>query len=127
MKCDQYIIKKICTFAVVFFIVSVPLVFAAPALENGLTNVTSPAGLGKKDLTDVIGNVIKIALSFMGVITVLLMIAGGFIWMTSGGAEEKIKKAKKLMVAGVIGLIIVIVSYSITSFVISRFSNIADV
>jgi len=40
------------------------------------------------------------------------------LWMTSGGNEEKIEKAKKILVSSIIGLTIVLAAYAITYFVI---------
>jgi len=41
----------------------------------------------------------------------------GFIWMTAGGEEEKIKTAQKTMKYAVIGTLIVLCSYSIAILV----------
>jgi len=70
-----------------------------------------------KDLAEIVGAIIGTFLSFLGVIFLCLIIYGGFIWMTSGGNETKVLKAKKIIQQAVIGLIIVLSAYSITSFV----------
>jgi type IV secretion system pilin len=77
------------------------------------------AGLGSEaNLSEVVSSLIKILLSFLGVIFVVLIIYAGFLWMTSAGNEEKIGKAKKTMTAAIIGLAIVLAAYSITWFVL---------
>jgi hypothetical protein len=48
---------------------------------------------------------------------------GGFIWMTAGGNEEKVGKAKKMLVAGIIGLIIVVAAYAIARFAVGSIIN----
>ena len=76
------------------------------------------AGFGEpKSLAEIVGAVISIFLSFLGIIFLILIIYGGFVWMTSGGNEIKVIKAKKVITNAVIGLIIVLSAYSITSFV----------
>jgi hypothetical protein len=76
------------------------------------------AGFGEpKGLAEIVGAVISIFLSFLGIIFLILIIYGGFVWMTSGGNEIKVIKAKKVITNAVIGLIIVLSAYSITSFV----------
>ena len=76
------------------------------------------AGFGApKDLSEIIGAIIGTFLSLLGVIFLCLIIHGGFIWMTSGGNETKILKAKNILRNAIIGLIVIIASYSITSFV----------
>ncbi|MBN2884443.1 hypothetical protein JXE04_00780 [Patescibacteria group bacterium] len=63
------------------------------------------------------GNIIGIVLSFVGVIFLLLMIFAGLTWMTAAGNQEKITKAKDLMINAIIGLVIVMAAYAITAFV----------
>src|SRR3989338_1934758 len=119
--------KKIAIMISLSLLIAFPLfVFAQQTTNEGLSNFANETSLGNADLTSVIGRVVKIAISFLGLIAVLIILGAGFVWMTSGGNEEKIKKAKKLMVAGIVGLIIVILSYSIASFVLARFTGIAN-
>ncbi len=68
--------------------------------------------------------IINIVLSFLGLIAVIIVIYGGFIWMTSGGQEEKVNKAKSILKNGLIGLVIVIFAWGITTWVLSQFSGI---
>lgn len=96
------------------------LAFAGPALAaHGLE--TSGAVAGFENTTTnpavIIGRVIGAVLGFTGVILLLLMIYAGFLWMTAAGNEENIGKAKKIIVSSVIGAIIVLGAYAITSFV----------
>ncbi|MFA6304275.1 MAG: Ig-like domain-containing protein [Patescibacteria group bacterium] len=79
-------------------------------------------GLGTRDLKDIIILIIKIFLGFLGIIAVGLIIWGGYTWMTSGGEEDKISEGKKIITNAVIGLIIILSSYAIVLFVVSRFS-----
>ncbi len=67
-----------------------------------------------------IGRIIRIALSFLGIGAVSLMVYAGFTWMTAAGNEEKVSEAKKTMRNAAIGLILILMSYSLTWFVVSR-------
>lgn len=62
---------------------------------------------------------IIIAESFVGIILVVVIVYGGFLYMTSRGNEEQIGKAQQYLTNGVIGLIILLGSYSATVFVIN--------
>lgn len=84
------------------------------------SNFTDASGLGQGDLNDTIGALIRAALGFLGVIAVLIVLFGGFKWMTAGGNEEKTTEAKKLIIAGIIGLAIILSAYAIASFVIKN-------
>ncbi len=70
-----------------------------------------------KSIAEIVGAIIGAFLSFLGIIFLCLIIYGGFIWMTSGANETKILKAKEILRNAIIGLIIIIASYAITSFV----------
>ena len=76
------------------------------------------AGLGDAGLVGTIAQIIRIALGFLGVIAVVIILLGGFKWMTAAGSDDKVKDAKKLIFSGIIGLVIVLSSYAIASFVI---------
>lgn len=70
-----------------------------------------------------IGNIIGIVLSFVGVIFLLLIIYGGISWMFSAGNEQKVEKAKGIIINAVIGLVIVFAAYFITDFIGTQFVN----
>ncbi len=53
-----------------------------------------------------------------GVAFLLLMIYGGFLWMTAGGEEGQVEKAQGIFRNAVIGLVIILAAYAITRFVI---------
>ena len=48
----------------------------------------------------------------------VIILLGGFKWMTAVGNDDKVKVAKKLMFSGLFGLVIVISAYAIAEFVI---------
>jgi len=89
--------------------------------DNSLSpkNLSDKAGLSLKDPREIVANVINVILGFLGIIAVVLILIGGFMWMTSQGSEEKTGTAKKIMSAGVIGLVIVLAAFGIAKFVVS--------
>lgn len=94
-------------------------------LEN-LVQVANRAGFPReRNLSLLIGRIVRLFLSFAGLILLIIIIYGGFLWMTSGGEEEKIKKAKGLIQSAVIGLAIVIFSYALAYFVIKALWDIS--
>ncbi len=84
-------------------------------------DASAPEGIknagGGGGLPAIIGTVVGAALSFVGVLFLLLMIYGGIVWMTSQGNEQQVEKARNLIIAAIIGLIIVLAAYAITSFI----------
>lgn len=94
----------------------------ALAADFGLNVVNTGLGgsLATTDPRVVIGRVIQFILSFLGVIAVLLVMYAGFLWTTSDGDEEKITRAKAILRNAVIGLVIILSSWAIATFIISR-------
>ncbi|GAB4140947.1 MAG: hypothetical protein Fur0024_2650 [Patescibacteria group bacterium] len=52
-------------------------------------------------------------LVFVGVLVVLVLIWGGFQYVTAGGSEEKVKAAKKTITNAVIGLVVILLAFAI--------------
>ncbi len=76
-------------------------------------------GTGTTDIRITIARIIRTAMSLLGIIAVMIVLYGGFKWMTSSGSEEAVGDAKKIITAGIIGLIIILTAYAIASFVIN--------
>lgn len=107
------------------------IIMTQPALAVGLQNVNeaidiTASGAGVKSdisLIQYVGAIISIFLGILGLIFLLLTIFAGFQWMTAMGNEEKVTKAKKMLTNSVIGLIIIVISYSLSTFIINALTN----
>ncbi len=92
------------------------LVWAQSAVDFGL-GYGSSIGLGTQDIRVTIARIIKIALGVLGIIATLIIIYGGYVWMTAAGNEQKVSTAKKILINGVIGLLIIILAYALTVWI----------
>jgi len=123
--------KKIVSFALTLAL-AVAVAFPAMTLAQG-GGGDDPFGVGAvdksglalsggqdTDLRQTIGRLINVVLGFLGIIAVIIVLIGGFKYMLSGGSEDKTAEARKMIVAGVIGLAIILSAWAITTFVISR-------
>lgn len=83
-------------------------------------------GFGVNDVTDVAWpntiarRIINIVFSFLGIVTVAVIIYAGFLWITAGGEEEKVKQGSTLLFQAFIGLVIILSAYLISYFVIDQ-------
>lgn len=105
-----------------FFLALVALLVAniSQAQDFGVDSIESTIALSNSDPRAIVGRIIQIVLSLLGVITLGLMIYAGFLWMTSGGEEEKIRSAKNILKNAIIGLVIILSSWAITTFLLSK-------
>ncbi|MFH1582795.1 MAG: MMCAP2_0565 family pilin-like conjugal transfer protein [Candidatus Falkowbacteria bacterium] len=72
------------------------------------------------DIRVMIARIIRIVLELLGIIALVIIIYAGFRWMTAGGDEEKVTTSKKQLTNGLIGLVIILVAFSIATFVLNR-------
>lgn len=124
--------KKILFCFIVIFLIALPVfqLNAAPndalksaqqglmksANDAGLTDETDLSGVdSKKDIRDMITQIVGYILAMVGVILLVQIIFAGYSWMMSGGNEEKIKKAKGKIVNSIIGIAIIMVAYVLVS------------
>ena len=75
-------------------------------------------GLEDTPLIEVIANLISIIMGLLGMIAVILMLYGGFIWMTAAGDDDKVKKAKNIIITATIGIIVIFAAWALATFAI---------
>lgn len=86
-------------------------------VTEGVQVIEEPLGLTALDIRVVIANIIRAVLGLIGIILVILIMYGGYLYMTAGGNDEQIGKAKAILKNAVIGLAIILAAYSIVLFV----------
>jgi len=91
-----------------------------------IDNSGLPADTNVNDPRLLIAEIIRIVLGFLGILAVIIVFYAGFKWMTSGGNEDQVSDAKKMLVAGLIGLVIILFSYAIANFVITQISDVTS-
>lgn len=77
--------------------------------------------MGRRDPRAIAASVINIMLGLLGVLAVVIILMGGFKWMTASGNDDKISDAKKLLGAGVVGLLIVLSAYAVSIYIMRSF------
>ncbi len=91
----------------------------ASSLGTNLGTVGGGAGLSQTDLPTLVGSLVGIVLSLLGIVFLILIIWAGFMWMTAGGKPDQLEKAKKMLINAVIGLVLILAAYAISNFVVS--------
>lgn len=117
--------KKILFLLSLIFVLSAPIpVFALNLGDKYTRNAASQAGFNPRtdetSLSQTIGTVIKVALSMVGTIFLALTVYAGILWMTAQGDETKVETAQNIIRAAVIGLVIALGAYGITTFVVNK-------
>ncbi len=114
--------KIIAGLAVLSLLVMPVLVFAQPTTVGGteLFPTDFNPDLGTQELPTTLASIINTILGLLGIVAVVLVLYAGFLWMTAAGNDEKIGTAKKILSAGIFGLIIIFSAYAIAQFALSK-------
>jgi hypothetical protein len=123
-----------------FSVAFAPLAFAAPAPEPTPASTTSAAadqvcqGLSQADgstgcdstgtgktATSLVNTIINLFSWVIGVIAIIMIIFGGFKFVTSAGDSGKVTSARSTIIYALIGLVVVALAQTIVKFVLGQF------
>ena len=117
--------KKLIGLCVVFFIciIILPAIAADPSgllEETGLTKAAQEAGLERQDTPASFIGIILGALAYLAsTLLLILIIYGGYMWMTAGGNEEKVRQGQKYVIWAILGYLVIGISYILVNFIIN--------
>jgi hypothetical protein len=112
--------------------VAVPAMASAAAniqdnLCGAATNLTVDSGGncgatsgGTEKINSIITTVINIFSIIVGVVSVIMIILGGFRYITSGGDSSNVQSAKNTIIYALIGLVVVALAQFIVQFVLNK-------
>ena len=90
--------------------------------RRGATNFDADA-LKEKPLMKRLSIIINVILSVLGIVAVIVIILGGFTYITSNGDAAKVTKGKNIILYGVIGLVVALLAFAIVNFVLGSVFN----
>jgi len=85
---------------------------------NSTTTVNIPTG----DADSLLASGLNLAYFLAGAISIVVIIIAGIMYVSSSGDAGRITKAKNLLTYSIVGLIIVLVAFILTNFVVGRFN-----
>jgi len=115
----------IITLPLLFTALFTPVFVSGAGLGDAQGQLETAGGIAygadaETEFESVLGNLINTLLSITGIVFLLLMIYGGYLWMTARENQDQAKKAKDVITAAFIGIVIVVLAYGITFFVIEQ-------
>lgn len=91
--------------------------------SQSFQDFASASALPSTPLPVIIARLIRAVLGVMGILLTCLIVYAGFLYMTAGGDGQKTDKAKNIIRSAIIGLVIVLSSFAITQFILSRLES----
>ncbi len=86
-------------------------------VSNKTVTLTNP--IGSTDIPTLIGYIIKAVMGIVGSLALVMVIYGGFVWMTAAGNAEKVTQGKNILIWAIIGLVVIFSAYIIVANIIS--------
>ena len=102
---------------------SSPILSNKPGVPASLPPQNQTGIAGSSSLTDFILKLVQILLSFAGIVAVVMLVIGGYWYMASGGNEETAEKGKKTIINFVLGLVVIILAYTIVTIISSTLTG----
>ena len=122
----------------------VPLAVSSTTYAAGITNITNyvtcgtnfefnatsgcaaPSGSTDK-VQGILKDVINIFSIVVGIVAVIMIIVGGFKYITSGGESSKVSGAQSTILYAVVGLVVVVLAQIIVHFVLNKTSGVSSI
>ena len=94
-----------------YFLLSFLMFFSVVAsVQAALVDIKCP--ISTTDFNDLVENILNWLLGVSASVALLMLVAGGIMYATAMGSEEKLKSAKKTILYAILGMVIVFLSYS---------------
>ncbi|MBD3248394.1 hypothetical protein GF382_03865 [Candidatus Falkowbacteria bacterium] len=91
--------------------------------DSGLGKTASYTGHSELNNDSAANPVILVIMPLVGIAYLILMVYAGYLWMGAQGNEQQVTKAKNIIITATIGLLIILSSYAISIYVVSRFQE----
>lgn len=82
--------------------------------------VNGSCGTGGVSLDNIVKNIVQLFAVIIGVAAVIMIMMGGFKYITSGGDAGKVASAKSTLLYAIIGLVVAFMAQAIVSFVLTK-------
>ncbi len=118
--------KQTILFAIIgFMLIKVPRVlvesiYGKAECESGLFGICKITAPNPSATVQIMTTLINYFNGFIGIITVILIIYAGFLVLTGGWDDEKLKKAKSIIAYAIIGIFLLVVSYILFNFFVLK-------
>lgn len=73
---------------------------------------------GEGSIRELIQTILNFALGFLGFVATIMVIYGGFLYVTSAGNDDAVGKAKNILLYSIIGIVIILISFALINTVL---------
>lgn len=84
---------------------------------------TETVNIPTADADNLLANGLELVYFLAGTISVIVIVIAGIMYTTASGDASKLTRAKNLLTYAIVGLVVVLVAFIVTNFVIGRFAS----
>lgn len=97
---------------------AMPASSISPLQKLNVVTSGSYADTNEFTFAALLGQLVNAFLSLLAIIFIILIILGGYNWLTASGNEQSVEKAKNTIIRAVIGLLIILSAWAIWIFIL---------
>jgi hypothetical protein len=120
LKMKRLIASSLLSLMLVFSLAPALVSAQTSELKQGVNNASGSNGGDPKSINTTINTVVNILSSLVGIAAVVMIIVGGFRYITSGGDSTRVASAKNTVIYALIGLVIAALAKVIAQFVLNK-------
>lgn len=110
--------KKILLSATVFVFIFVPILAA-----NAINLVNPGNAFSDADFNEILENVAVFITGFIAILAIIFLVYGGLLYVTAGGDDNQMEKAKTTITYAIFGLFIAALAYAIIVLIVNTIIN----
>ena len=108
---------------ILVFILSSPFLCSAQGIKDAGSKLGEMQNQGvtlSSNLQGTANIIVRTIFYLVGTAFLILVIYGGIVWMKAAGRDAEVARAKRIVTTSVIGVIVLLLSYALTNFIMSR-------
>lgn len=98
----------------------------AQLAQTSVVELGTTFGLATADLELTVVRIVQWTLALLELISLLYVVAGGMRWIISGENDEFKQRAKRMLLSGLFGNVIVLLAWAIVTFLFGTVQNVTS-
>jgi Type IV secretion system pilin len=93
------------------------IIAASEKIDPSSVGINNPA----RDADAALAGILSTVYAWAGIVCIIIIVIAGYYYTTSSGDSAGVTRAKQAIIGAVVGLIVIMMAFVITQFVLGRF------
>ena len=90
---------------------------------NQFQDVGQKIGVGNRTIQLSTVLILRTAIGLLGIAGSVMVIIGGYRWLTAGGNEDRVRSAKRILTAAIAGLVIILLAWALINYTLTTLNK----